>query len=285
MRIEKRRMRKVLIIKKKSVGMNFSNFFDFLIVLFAMLFHYLLDLHQPDPIKPVLLLIIGWLVGWLVGNAVFSETAPRIFLIFWMKLGDYKGRKVTEPDFWEKFLIWRYSPKRLQINPKSDTLVFFSKTALTTFLVFGLKLALNITFNLNETLFLESLLFGDIWPRNCQNLVVFLQFTCLVNLFLFWISKLQILHIPQVNPSSLSSLRPIWGPKRLSCPQSKPKLLYIMPRVWHCIKKAGERKFFIPVPVQIKLIVLNRSFSFSMFTWSNLHNSFPYNHETIMQSS
>ena len=225
------------------------------------------------------------MVGWLVGNAVFSETAPRIFLIFWMKLGDYKGRKVTEPDFWEKFLIWRYSPKRLQINPKSDTLVFFSKTALTTFLVFGLKLALNITFNLNETLFLESLLFGDIWPRNCQNLVVFLQFTCLVNLFLFWISKLQILHIPQVNPSSLSSLRPIWGPKRLSCPQSKPKLLYIMPRVWHCIKKAGERKFFIPVPVQIKLIVLNRSFSFSMFTWSNLHNSFPYNHETIMQSS
>ena len=41
----------------------------------------------------------NWLVGWLVGNAVFSETALRIFLIFCMKLGDYKGRKVTEPDF------------------------------------------------------------------------------------------------------------------------------------------------------------------------------------------
>ena len=36
--------------------------------------------------------------NWLVGNAVFSETALRIFLIFCMKLGDYKGRKVTEPD-------------------------------------------------------------------------------------------------------------------------------------------------------------------------------------------
>ena len=35
------------------------------------------------------------LVGWLVGNAVFSKTALRIFLIFCMKLGDYKGRKVT----------------------------------------------------------------------------------------------------------------------------------------------------------------------------------------------
>ena len=34
-----------------------------------------------------------WLIGWLVGNAVFSETAIRIFC---MKLGDYKGRKVTE---------------------------------------------------------------------------------------------------------------------------------------------------------------------------------------------
>ena len=41
----------------------------------------------------------NWLVGWLVGNAVFSETALRIFLIFCMKLGDYKGRKVTQPDF------------------------------------------------------------------------------------------------------------------------------------------------------------------------------------------
>ena len=36
--------------------------------------------------------------NWLVGNAVFSETALRIFLFFCMKLGDYKGRKATESD-------------------------------------------------------------------------------------------------------------------------------------------------------------------------------------------
>ena len=155
------------------------------------------------------------LVGWLVGNAVFSETARRIFLIFCMKLGDYKGRKVTEPDFWKKFLIWRYSRKGLQISPKSDTLIFFSKTALTIFLVFGLKLVLNMTFNLNEPIFQKNLQFGDIWPRNRQKiaqievfghflnfaslvfldfahnnrwawcLVVFLQFVSPVNLFLF----------------------------------------------------------------------------------------------------
>ena len=37
--------------------------------------------------------------NWLVGNAVISETALRIFLIFCIKLGDYKGREVTGPDF------------------------------------------------------------------------------------------------------------------------------------------------------------------------------------------
>ena len=83
----------------------------------------LLDQHLPGPIRLVLL-VIGWLVGWLVGNTVFSETALRIFLIFCMKLGDYKGRKVTVLDFWKKFLIWRYSRKSLQISPKSDTDIF-----------------------------------------------------------------------------------------------------------------------------------------------------------------
>ena len=39
--------------------------------------------------------LVGWLLGWLVGNAVFSETALRIFL----KLGDYISRKLIEPDF------------------------------------------------------------------------------------------------------------------------------------------------------------------------------------------
>ena len=33
--------------------------------------------------------------NWLVGNAVFSEIALRIFLIFCIKLGNYKDRKVT----------------------------------------------------------------------------------------------------------------------------------------------------------------------------------------------
>ena len=68
--------------------------------------------------------LVGWLIGWLVCNAVFSETAQRIFLMFCMKLEDYKGRKVTEPDFRKKILIWGFTRKSLQISPKSDTDIF-----------------------------------------------------------------------------------------------------------------------------------------------------------------
>ena len=100
-----------------------------------------------------MLLII---IGWLVGNAVFSETARSISLVFCMKLGDYKRRKVTEMDFFKKKLIWRYLGKHLQIRPKSGTLIFFSKMA-TIFLIFGLKLVQNMTFNLNETYFSEKI--------------------------------------------------------------------------------------------------------------------------------
>ena len=128
--------------------------------------------------------------NWMVSNAVFSETALRIFLIFCMKLGDYKGRKVTEPYFWKEFLIWRYLWKSLQISPKPDTLIFFSKTALTIFWVFGLKLVLNMTFNLNETYFSEKF---AIWTcltsksskkwSKLRFLAIFstLQFWCLMN--------------------------------------------------------------------------------------------------------
>ena len=66
----------------------------------SLLLHFLI-LFGPASAKSYKIGVVGnnWLVGWLVGNAVFSETARRIFLIFCMKLGDYKGRKGTEPDF------------------------------------------------------------------------------------------------------------------------------------------------------------------------------------------
>ena len=45
----------------------------------------------PASLRPYKIGVVG--NNWLVGNAVFSETALRIFMIFCMKLGDYKGRK------------------------------------------------------------------------------------------------------------------------------------------------------------------------------------------------
>ena len=90
--------------------------------------------------------------NWLVGNAVFSD--------FLHEVREYKGRKVTEPDFWKKkknFLIWRIRKKVCKLAHQTNTLIFFSKTAGTIFLVFGLKLVLNMTFNLNETYFSEKI--------------------------------------------------------------------------------------------------------------------------------
>ena len=79
--------------------------------------------------------------NWLAGNTVFSETAVRIFLIFCMKLGDCKGRKVTELDFLKKFMIWRYLRKGLQISPKSGTLILFLKNSSNDFFGFWPELS------------------------------------------------------------------------------------------------------------------------------------------------
>ena len=76
-----------------SINSIFSAAFSLTTVTFPI--YLFLDWRQPGSIRSMLLVTFGWLVG----NAVFSETAVRIFLIFCMKLGDYKGRKVTEPDF------------------------------------------------------------------------------------------------------------------------------------------------------------------------------------------
>ena len=44
------------------------------------------------------------MVGWFVGNLVFSEKAVTIFLIFCVKLPDYKGKKsqsrIFEKNYW-----------------------------------------------------------------------------------------------------------------------------------------------------------------------------------------
>ena len=74
---------------------------DFSRALSSYKIEYILAFLRPASARFYKIGVAGnnWLVGWLVGNAVFSKVALRIFLIFCMTLGDYKGRKVTEPDF------------------------------------------------------------------------------------------------------------------------------------------------------------------------------------------
>ena len=113
---------------------------------------------------------IGVVGNSLVGNVVFLEMALRIFLVFCMKLGDYKNRKVAEANFWKKSLIWRYLQKGHQISPKSDTDIFL-KNGFIDFFGFWPKV-LNKTYNLNETYFSETF---SVWryftsnsSKNCQ---------------------------------------------------------------------------------------------------------------------
>ena len=135
-----------------------------------------MDRRQRGPIRSVLLVIIGWLVG----KAVFSVTAIKIFLIFCMKLGNYKGRKDTEPDFWKVLDLEIFAKKNFKLAQNQTLLILFSKTVLTIFLVFGLKLVLNITFNLSENYFSEKFDW-DIWPRNLQKIAQIEVFGCFLD--------------------------------------------------------------------------------------------------------
>ena len=116
------------------------------------------------------MLIIGWLIGWLVTQ--FSQKRLWIFLIFCMKLGNYKGRKVTEPDFWKNVLIWRYSRKGLQISPKSDTDIFL-RNGCNDFLGFWPEVSTKYDLHFEWNLFSEEF---AIWryltsksSKNCPN--------------------------------------------------------------------------------------------------------------------
>ena len=112
----------------------------------------MLDRCPRGPIRSVLLVIIGWLVS----NTVFSETTIRIFLIFCIKLGDYQGKEITEPDFWKKILIWRYSEKSLQSSPKSDTDIFL-KNGYNTFFGFWLEVSTKYDLQFDWNLFFRKI--------------------------------------------------------------------------------------------------------------------------------
>ena len=58
----------------------------------------------------VSLSVICQYVSMSVGKRIFSKTTHRIFLKLLVKLGCLKGKKLTEPTFWEKISFWGYCP-------------------------------------------------------------------------------------------------------------------------------------------------------------------------------
>ena len=152
-----------------------------------------LDRRQSGSKKTVFL-VIRWLVGWLV--TVFSETVLRIFLIFCMKLGDYKGRKVTAR-FLKKILDLRdiCEVSKLAQNQTLWYLVgwlvgnaVFSEMALRIFLIFCMKLG-TIRAEKWQSRIFENSWFGDIGEKvsklaQNQTLWYFSQKTALTT-FLF----------------------------------------------------------------------------------------------------
>ena len=95
-----------------------------------------------------------------VRDAKLEKLALRIFLISCMKLGDHKGRKVTEPDFSKKFSL---CPKRAicaQNGLFSNLFEIFSETALTIFQLFCTKLGDNMAFQLVQSAILGKCSFG-----------------------------------------------------------------------------------------------------------------------------
>ena len=82
-------------------------------------------------------------VSQSVRNTKLQELALRIFLIFWIQLGDDKCRKVTESDFWKKIPLTLFWGKKGSKRGQNGVFEFFlSKTALKIFLIFGMKLRL-----------------------------------------------------------------------------------------------------------------------------------------------
>ena len=124
----------------------------------------------PASARPYKIGVVG--NNWMVGNAVFSETAESIFSDFLNEVRGLIKVEKWQPDF-EKNCWFGDIRRKVSKLTQNQTLIFFSKTALTIFLVFGLKLVLNITFNLNETYFSEKI---AIWryltlksSKNCPN--------------------------------------------------------------------------------------------------------------------
>ena len=95
-----------------SINSIFSAAFSLTTVTFPI--YLFLDWRQPGSIRSMLLVTFGWLVG----NAVFSETAVRIFLIFLHEVRGLQRQKSDRTGFLKKIFDLEIFAKRSSNQPK-----------------------------------------------------------------------------------------------------------------------------------------------------------------------
>ena len=121
--------------------------------------------------------------GWLVCNTVSSETAPRILVMFCMKLGDYKGRKVIEPDFWKTILDLEIFVKVSKLV-QNQTLWYFSQKRLERFFWFCPEVSTKYDLQFEWNLFFRKICYLEILDLKNVKIWLFsynlpVQFSCL----------------------------------------------------------------------------------------------------------
>ena len=191
--------------------------------------------------------MVGCFFAWLLGNAVFSETAVKIFLIFCIKLGDYKGRKVTKPDFSKKIWFRDIREKVSKLAPNqtlwylvgwlvgwlNGSLVsqFSQKRLHIFFLIFGMKLGDCEGRRVTKLAFSKKFMIWRYWRRGLQispksDTFIFSSKTALTNFFLAFGLTLVLNMTFNLNENYFSQKFAIW--RYLTWKSSRlPKLRFL----------------------------------------------------------
>ena len=104
---------------------------------------------------------------------MFSETSVRIFLIFYMTLGDYKGRNVTEPDFWNWILDLEIFRKRSPNQHNFRHFHIFVKNGSNNFFGFWPEVSTKYDLEFEWNLFFRKICYVEIFSLEIVKIWLF----------------------------------------------------------------------------------------------------------------
>ena len=112
----------------------------------------LLDQHLPGPIRLVLL-VIGWLVGW---QCSFLRNGSKDFSDFLHQVRGLYRWKIDRAEFMKKSYWFGDICKKVSKLAQNQTLIFFSKVALTIFFGFWPEVSTKYDLQFERNLLLNS---------------------------------------------------------------------------------------------------------------------------------